>query len=416
MTFVNIWAGYPLYMVSLLAGLQGIPKDLYEAAGIDGANEWHKFWYITIPQLMPIIISIALLDFIWTMQVFPLVWMTTGGGPIHATEMLSTYTYKLAFREYDLSLASASAIIILLHLDEHDLLLHQASEGQVAGDGEDVPSTSPSGTDRAGLSRARGRAWCSRLSDPLDVLQLAEIEHRDLRAAAEAPARTISRSSPTARSSADPVKVRFFLNSYLVAGVVTFLTVVIAILTAYAFSRYTFRLKNPLNVFIISTQTVPPITLLIPYFGMVVAFGIFDTYFALILTYMVFTLPYAILLMTGYLNTLPKELDEAVLVDGGSSWTALWRVIVPLSLPGIVATAVYTFLLSWNEFLFALTLTKSMDMRTVPIGISLLMGQHAFEWNEMMAMSVLGSLPLLILYLIAQRYFLAGMTAGSVKS
>ncbi|PKA45211.1 carbohydrate ABC transporter permease (plasmid) [Rhizobium sullae] len=214
----------------------------------------------------------------------------------------------------------------------------------------------------------------------------------------------------------DPVKVRFFINSYFVASVVTFLTVVIAILTAYAFSRYSFRFKNTLNVFIISTQTVPPITLLIPYFGMVVAFRIFDTYLALVMTYMVFTLPYAVLLMTGYFNTLPKELDEAVMVDGGSSWTALWRVIVPVSVPGIVATAVYTFLLAWNEFLFALTLTKSMDLRTVPIGIQLLMGQHAFEWNEMMAMSVLGSLPLLVLYLVAQRYFLAGMTAGSVKS
>ena len=215
---------------------------------------------------------------------------------------------------------------------------------------------------------------------------------------------------------ADPVKIQFFVNSYLVAGAVTLLTVLIAIVTAYGFSRYSFRFKNTLNVFIISTQTVPPITLLIPYFGMVVSFGIFDTYFALILTYLVFTLPYAILLMTGYLNTLPKELDEAVLLDGGSSWTALWRVLVPLSVPGIVATAVYTFLLAWTEVLFALTLTKSMDMRTVPIGIELLMGQHAFEWNEMMAMSVLGSLPLLLLYLIAQRYFLAGMTAGSVKS
>jgi multiple sugar transport system permease protein len=114
LTFANIWAGYPLYMVSLLAGLQGIPKDLYEAAGIDGANEIQKFWYITIPQLMPIIISIALLDFIWTMQVFPLVWMTTGGGPIYSTEVLSTYTYKLAFSQYEFSLASASAIIILV--------------------------------------------------------------------------------------------------------------------------------------------------------------------------------------------------------------------------------------------------------------------------------------------------------------
>jgi multiple sugar transport system permease protein len=114
LTFANIWAGYPLYMVSLLAGLQGISKELYEAAGIDGANEFHKFRYITIPQLMPVIISIALLDFIWTMQVFPLVWMTTGGGPIYSTEVLSTFTYKLAFSSYEFSLASASAICILI--------------------------------------------------------------------------------------------------------------------------------------------------------------------------------------------------------------------------------------------------------------------------------------------------------------
>ena len=114
LTFANIWAGYPLYMVSLLAGLQGIPKELYEAAGIDGANEVHKFLHITIPQLMPIIVSIALLDFIWTMQVFPLVWMTTGGGPIYATEVLSTFTYKQAFSSYDFSLASASAVCILI--------------------------------------------------------------------------------------------------------------------------------------------------------------------------------------------------------------------------------------------------------------------------------------------------------------
>ncbi len=114
LTFVNIWAGYPFYMVSLLAGLQGIPNELYEAATIDGANEPQKFRHITVPQLMPIILSIAMLDFIWTMQVFALVWMTTGGGPIHATEVLGTYTYKLAFSTYKFSLASASAVIVLV--------------------------------------------------------------------------------------------------------------------------------------------------------------------------------------------------------------------------------------------------------------------------------------------------------------
>ncbi|MHC1770435.1 MAG: carbohydrate ABC transporter permease [Flexilinea sp.] len=114
LTFINIWSGYPFYMVSLLAGLQGISVDLYEAANVDGANAVQKFIYITIPQLKPIIVSMAMLDCIWTMQQFPLVWMTTGGGPIRATEMLSTYTYKLAFSKYQFSLASASAVIILV--------------------------------------------------------------------------------------------------------------------------------------------------------------------------------------------------------------------------------------------------------------------------------------------------------------
>ncbi|WP_082369398.1 carbohydrate ABC transporter permease [Arthrobacter sp. ERGS1:01] len=113
-TFINIWAGYPFYMVSILAGLQGIPKDLYEAATVDGANGFQKFLHVTLPQLKPIIISMAMLDLIWTSQQFALIWMTTGGGPINVTEMLSTYTYKLAFSQYQFSLASASAVVILL--------------------------------------------------------------------------------------------------------------------------------------------------------------------------------------------------------------------------------------------------------------------------------------------------------------
>jgi multiple sugar transport system permease protein len=113
-TFINIWSGYPFFMVSLLAGLQGIPRDLYEAATVDGAGAVKQFLHVTIPQLRPIIISMALLDFIWTTQQFALIWMTTGGGPIVATEMLSTFTYKLAFAKYDFSVASASAVVVLL--------------------------------------------------------------------------------------------------------------------------------------------------------------------------------------------------------------------------------------------------------------------------------------------------------------
>ncbi|PPF65080.1 sugar ABC transporter permease [Clavibacter michiganensis] len=113
-TFINIWAGYSFYMVTLLAGLQGVPADLYEAARVDGASAFQRFWNVTLPQLKPIIISMSVLDIIWTSQQFALIWMTTGGGPVNVTEMLSTYTYKLAFSRYEFSVASASAVLILL--------------------------------------------------------------------------------------------------------------------------------------------------------------------------------------------------------------------------------------------------------------------------------------------------------------
>ncbi|MEI7541164.1 MAG: carbohydrate ABC transporter permease [Actinomycetes bacterium] len=214
----------------------------------------------------------------------------------------------------------------------------------------------------------------------------------------------------------DPEKIRFFINSYGIALAVTVLTLLVSIPAAFTFSRYNFKFKKVLNGVIISLQSIPPITLMIPYFALIVKLRMYNTYQGLILTYMVFTLPYAIIMLTGYFNTLPRELDEAVKIDGGSAMTALWRILVPISIPGIVTVGIYNFMICWNEFLFALTLTKTNEMRTVPVGIQLLMGQHAYKWNEMMSMSVLGCLPVLVLFLFFQRYFIGGLTSGSVKN
>lgn len=112
--FINIWCGYPFYMISILAGLQGISGDLYESAAIDGANAFKSFFHITIPQLKPILISIAMLDFIWTLQSFNVIWMLTGGGPVNATQTLSIYIYKLAFQKVDYSMAATAATVLLL--------------------------------------------------------------------------------------------------------------------------------------------------------------------------------------------------------------------------------------------------------------------------------------------------------------
>ena len=213
----------------------------------------------------------------------------------------------------------------------------------------------------------------------------------------------------------DSTKVRFFLNSYIVAGCVVLATLFIGILAAYAFSRFDFPGKELFNSLIVSVQAIPPIVLLIPYMSLIVAMKLFNTYWALILTYLITTLPYCILMMTGYFNTLSKELDDAVMIDGGSRWKALWTVLVPISIPGLVSVGMYTFMQAWNEYLFALCLTQTTEMRTVPIGINLLMGQHAYDWSQMMAMSVLGSIPVLVLFVFFQKYFIAGMSAGGVK-
>jgi multiple sugar transport system permease protein len=213
----------------------------------------------------------------------------------------------------------------------------------------------------------------------------------------------------------DPEKIRYFINSYAVAFVVVILTLFIGIMAAYAFSRFDFPLKGVINTAIISVQAIPPIVLLIPYMSLIVTLKLFNTYSALILTYLVFTLPYCILMVTGYFNTISTTLDEAILIDGASRFTALWKVIVPISIPSLVAVGMYTFMQAWNEYLFALVLTKTTDMRTVPVGINLLMGQHTYDWSQMMAMSFLGSLPVLLLFLFFQRYFIAGMSGGAVK-
>ena len=221
--------------------------------------------------------------------------------------------------------------------------------------------------------------------------------------------------STYAKVLTDPQKLRFFLNSYIVSGAVVVFTLFIGIMAAYAFSRFEFKGKKTINSIIVSVQAIPQIVLLIPYMGIIVAIRLFDTYWALILTYLVSTLPYCILMMTGYFNTLSKELDDSVRIDGGSRFRALWNVLVPISKPALVSVGLYTFMTAWNEYLFALVLTQRIEMRTIPIGINLLITEHNYDWSMMMCMSVLGSLPILILFLFFQKYFITGMSSGAIK-
>lgn len=218
-----------------------------------------------------------------------------------------------------------------------------------------------------------------------------------------------------ARVLGTPAIIRYFANSYFVATCVTVLTAVVSILTAFALSRFEFPGKRVFQAVVIGVQAVPPITLLIPFFGVMAVLGFYDTYQGLIMAHMVITLPYSIVMMTAYLNGLPVELDEAAKIDGAGPMRTLWQVLVPVALPGIAAVAIYTFMVSWNEYLFALSLTRADAHRTIPVGIQLLMSQYNIQWQEIMAVSILGSVPVLILFVAFQRYFVGGLSAGAVK-
>ena len=214
---------------------------------------------------------------------------------------------------------------------------------------------------------------------------------------------------------ADSQSRRFLINSYEVGLAVTFMSIVIGTLAAFGFSRYRFFGDKVAKLFVITTQMVPSITLLIPFFGVIVWLRLYDTLWGLMLTYLTFSLPYAVIMMNGYLDTIPKDFDEAATVDGCTPIGVLFRVLLPVAMPGIISTAVYTFLLAWNEFLFALALTRSMDMRTVPVGISMMVGEFGLKWDEMMAFSVIGSVPVLVLFMAVQRFVVGGLSAGGVK-
>jgi multiple sugar transport system permease protein len=208
---------------------------------------------------------------------------------------------------------------------------------------------------------------------------------------------------------------RFLVNSYFLGIVVTVLSVIIGTLAAYGFSRYRFFGDRAAKLFVITTQMVPTITLLIPLFGVIVWLRLYDTMWGLIITYLTFSLPYAVIMMNGYLDTIPKDFDEAATIDGCSPIGILFKILLPVATPGIISTAVYTFLLAWNEFLFALALTRSIEMRTVPVGISMMVGEFGLKWDEMMAFSVIGSLPVLILFMLVQRFVISGLSSGGVK-
>lgn len=213
---------------------------------------------------------------------------------------------------------------------------------------------------------------------------------------------------------------QYFLNSLYVASAATLLSLVIAIFASFAVSRYRFKGRSIFTTTVLSTQMFPGVLFLLPLYLIFIninqTFGIqlAGTRTGLIITYLTFSLPFAIWMLAGYLDNIPKELDEAARVDGSSAIGVLFRVVLPVARPGVVAVAIYCFMTSWGEVLFASVLT-TQDSRTLAVGLGEYSTQVNVYWNQIMAASLVVSIPVVVGFLLLQRSFVAGLAAGSVK-
>lgn len=208
--------------------------------------------------------------------------------------------------------------------------------------------------------------------------------------------------------------LKWTFNSGIISIGTVILSLILGVPAGYAFSRVKFRGKNILLMFILLTRALPPVVIVLPFRVIMHSFGLFGSHLAVILLDSVYNASFTAWLMSGFFESIPVDLEEAAIIDGCSHVQAFWKIALPLSKPGLVTAALFAFILSWNDFLFALTLT-SPDTATLPVGMLSTFGMLSVGWTNMAAMGVFAIIPVVVLSLILQRYYISGLTFGGIK-
>ena len=229
------------------------------------------------------------------------------------------------------------------------------------------------------------------------------------------PTLTAYKKMATGTVGVTPI-MRFFANSVITSLSTVVVATIFAVLASFVLSRLRFRLRRPIMLGVLVTQMFPLVVLLTPLYILYMKLRLLNTYAGLVIAFTSFTLPFSIWMLKGFVDTIPTELDEAAIIDGCGHFGLLWRIIVPVITPGIMATAVFAFLDAWNNLLFPLTLMTDVSMKTLPPGMILAFGgEFKHDWSGMMATSALVALPVIVVFVVLQRYLVDGLTAGSVK-
>lgn len=465
---VNIWKGIPFYTMLLLAGLKAIDKELYEAAEVDGANSLSRFRHITLPGLKYVIAVTLLLSTISTFNTFGLVYLMTGGGPGGGTRLYSILAYERAIiglrfgpgAAVALSMAPVLAIFILLlarfmrggiERDTNRTVADRALGGVGALFGLLLTIVlwpfglllSALGTIVAAIGRglrpaARReqpllrRGTRERLAIGLRVLALipllvfvlfpfywvfitafkTELQIQQFRSIFWPEPWTLDQFQTLIYKTG---YLRWFRNTIFVAVTTTALSVMFSALAGYALARLKFRGAGSLTTVLLITYLLPGSLMFIPLYRILTNLHIINTYAALIVTYPTFLMPFATWVMLGYYRSIPEDLEDAAMIDGATRLGAFLRITLPLAAPALLAVTLFAFTNAWNEFLFAFVFITSETLFTLPVGLQQLVFGDIYPWGQLMGASLLMAIPVVIMYIYAQKYMVEGLTAGSVK-
>jgi multiple sugar transport system permease protein len=469
----HVWNQAPLASLLILAGLQSMPENLHRAARIDGAGAVRRFFSITMPWLRPMLLLILILTTINSIMAFDLFWIMTRGGPGSATTVFSWMGYAYAFQFFKFGEGAAILYVLtILCLILAALYLKlffprvagsRSLAGTLASGGAAPEGLGVSLINRISATGERARTRLERLP-ALRRRQLIPIRLRRrlwqvglglaalliflwsfgpfvwLVVMSLSPSADLVRTPPTVipdtltaenyrfvlfpsgveggQSSVQATRVPISIfNSLVVATGVTLVNLVLGSLAGYAYARHgRSRIMNGSLWALMMTRMTPSLALILPFFIVFRTLDLIDTRTALVIAYCSLILPLSTWIMKGYFEGLPPNLEKAALVDGCTQLQAIRKIIMPVARPGLVAAGIFCFLVSWNEFIFALILTGTPKAQTIPVIIAGFLVQLRFyDYGPMFAASVLAVIPPVVIALAFQRYLVRGMLSGSLK-
>ncbi|WP_430244327.1 ABC transporter permease subunit [Neorhizobium sp. DAR64861/K0K2] len=448
----QIWNQAPLTALMMLSALQSMPGNLHRAAILDGAGPVRRFFSITLPWLKSSLLFSTIVSTINALMTFDIIWIMTRGGPGAATTTLSWLGYVQSFQFLRFGEGAATLYLLTMLSLALAVLYFFVLSPKKPKPASEIPGKPVATIPRVRPAMVVIPPWNMRplihpttqrnltrvffgmgvlaifvwsflpvailimisLSPPTDLIRTPPSVFPSSLTLENY--RMVLMAEGTTSVQAQRVPVALF-NSFVIGAIVSLINVALGTFAGYGFARYANRRFFAVSLWaLLLTRMVPALTLVLPFFILFRSMGLIDTYLGVIIAYSTILMPLAAWMMKASFENLPASLERAAQIDGCSRWTMFIKVLVPIVRPGIIAAVIFCFLVSWNEFLFAMILTTTMKTQTIPVIIAGFLNQARFyEYGPMFAASVLAILPPIAIAFFFQRYLVQGALSGAVK-